>query len=278
MADKKDKRKIALHTELDGDVAAVWKALTDAEELKRWFPLDASVKPGPGGEVQLSWGDEHTWKFRIQEAVEHQYLKMVYEHGADFQEMDPDKRHPGQTINSNPAQLVLEYFLETEKGRTFLRLVHSGFGPDTNWDDEYNAVHRGWHSEMQSLKHYLTHHQGKDRAVAWSRTVLPGHADVEKAWHTLMHEAAGFTGAGNVYTLHAPQGAQYEGTILLLNPPYDFTGTVQHLNNALFRVTIEVFGRYREVSIWLAAYELPAGILQTFQQEWDAQLQLLFNS
>ena len=24
----------------------VWKALTDAEELTRWFPLDAKVKPG----------------------------------------------------------------------------------------------------------------------------------------------------------------------------------------------------------------------------------------
>lgn len=277
MAGKKNKRTIELSTQLDADAAAVWKALTDAEELKRWFPLDATVKPGPGGEIQLSWGGDHTWKFRIEEAVEHKYLKMVYEHGSDFQEMDPDKRHPGQMINSDTAQLVLEYFLETEKGRTFLRLVHSGFGADTNWDDEYNAVNRGWHAEMQSLKHYIHHHLGKDRRVAWSRIVLPDHADVEKAWHTLMHEEAGFTGAGNAYTLRAPQGAQYEGTILFLNPPYDFTGTVQHLNDALFRVTVEVFGPYREISIWLAAYELSEEKLRAFQQEWEAQLQRLFN-
>jgi len=275
MDDKRNKRKIELSTQLDADVAAVWKALTNAEELKRWFPLDATVKPG---EVQLSWGDYHTWKFHIQEAIEHKYLKMVYEHGADFPEMDPDKRHPGQIINSHPVQLVLEYFLETEKGRTFLRLVHSGFGPDTNWDDEYNAVNRGWHAEMQSLKHYINHHLGEDRAVAWSRMVLPDHADVEKAWHTLMHATAGFAGAGNAYTLRAPQGALYEGTILFLNPPYDFSGTVQHLNNALFRVTIEVFGRYREVSLWLATYGLSAATLQAFRQEWDAQLQRLFNA
>jgi uncharacterized protein YndB with AHSA1/START domain len=277
MADKKNKRKIELTTQLDADIAAVWKALTDAEELKRWFPLDAAVKPGRGGEVQLSWGDYHIWKFRIQEAIEHKYLKMVYEHGSDFQEMDPDKRHPGQTLNSDAAQLVLEYYLETEKGRTFLRLVHSGFGPDTNWDDEYNAVNRGWHSEMQSLKHYISRHPGKDRAVAWCRIVLPDNADVAAAWHRLMHEEACFTGAGNTYTLRSPQGLQYEGTILLLNPPYDFTGTVQHLNDALLRVTVEVFGRYREISVWLAAYELPSEELTAFKQEWDALLHRLFN-
>jgi uncharacterized protein YndB with AHSA1/START domain len=274
MADKKNKRKIELSTQLDADAAAVWKALTDAEELRRWFPLDAIVKPG---EVQLSWGENHTWKFRIEEAIEHKYLKMVYEHGADFPELDPDKRHPGQTISSNPAQLVLEYFLETEKGRTFLRLVHSGFGADTNWDDEYNAVNRGWHAEMQSLKHYISHHLGEDRAVAWSRIVLPDQTGPDKAWHALMHEAGRFTGAGNAYTLRSPKGAAYEGTILFLNPPFDFTGTVQHLNNALFRVTIEVYGRYREISVWLAAYSLPAARLQAFREEWDTQLQRLFN-
>lgn len=275
MAAKKDKRKIELSTRLDADAATVWKALTQAEELKRWFPLDASVKPG---EIQLSWGDYHTWKFSIQEAIEHKYLKMVYEQGADFQEMDPDKRHPGQALTGDPTRLVLEYFLETERGRTLLRLVHSGFGPDTNWDDEYNAVNRGWHSEMQSLKHYIGHHLGEDRAVAWSRITLPDNADVESAWHTFMHEHGSFTSNGNIYTLSSPQGNRNEGKVLLLNPPFVFTGTVQDMNNALLRVTIETFGRYREISIWLATYGLPAARLTGFQQEWDAQLQRLFNS
>ena len=29
----------------------VWKALTNADELRRWFPLEARVMPGVGGKV-----------------------------------------------------------------------------------------------------------------------------------------------------------------------------------------------------------------------------------
>lgn len=277
MPDKKNRRRVELTTQLDADVSIVWKALTAAEELKRWFPLDASVKPGLNGEVQLSWGDYHTWKFRIQEVVEHKYLKMVYEHGNEFPEQDPDKRHPGQQIPGDPALLALEYFLETEKGRTSLRLVHSGFGPDTNWDEEYDSVNRGWHSEMQSLKHYLEHHLGKDRAVAWSRITLPENADPAKIWHTFMHEHVQFTTRDGQYSLRSPRGAVYRGELLYLNPPMDFSGTVPALNDALLRVTLEAFGPHREISIWLAAYGLPAQAVADFQQEWDAQLNRLFH-
>src|SRR5262245_30524750 len=35
---------------------AVWKAITEAEELVRWFPQDAKVKPGKGGEIVYCWG------------------------------------------------------------------------------------------------------------------------------------------------------------------------------------------------------------------------------
>ncbi|HET6639495.1 MAG TPA: SRPBCC domain-containing protein, partial [Gemmatimonadota bacterium] len=31
---------------IDAPVEVVWKALTDARELERWFPLEARVKPG----------------------------------------------------------------------------------------------------------------------------------------------------------------------------------------------------------------------------------------
>ena len=44
------------------DIAAspehVWKALTDAEELTRWFPLESDVQPGQGGKITLGWGPD----------------------------------------------------------------------------------------------------------------------------------------------------------------------------------------------------------------------------
>jgi len=47
-------RVISKQIEIGAPPEAVWKALTDPEELKRWFTLDAPVKPGPGGEIFLS--------------------------------------------------------------------------------------------------------------------------------------------------------------------------------------------------------------------------------
>src|ERR1700693_5791480 len=44
--------------EIAAPVQAVWKGLTDAGELSRWFPLEEDVKPGVGGTMRLSWGPE----------------------------------------------------------------------------------------------------------------------------------------------------------------------------------------------------------------------------
>ena len=51
-------RSITKEVRIDAPVEAVWKALTDAAELTRWWPLDAKVKPGPGGFIWMSWRNE----------------------------------------------------------------------------------------------------------------------------------------------------------------------------------------------------------------------------
>ena len=37
--------------------AAVWRALTEADELTRWFADEARVTPGLGGRQWVSWGE-----------------------------------------------------------------------------------------------------------------------------------------------------------------------------------------------------------------------------
>ena len=41
---------------IEAPAADVWKALTDAEELTRWFVPEARVVPGVGGSLWMSWG------------------------------------------------------------------------------------------------------------------------------------------------------------------------------------------------------------------------------
>jgi uncharacterized protein YndB with AHSA1/START domain len=53
---KQGKQVIENQIEIAAPVEAVWKALTQSEELKRWFPLEAQATPGEGGKITLSWG------------------------------------------------------------------------------------------------------------------------------------------------------------------------------------------------------------------------------
>jgi len=45
----KKERKLEREVMLEAPVDEVWKALTDAKELKKWFALDARVTRGAGG-------------------------------------------------------------------------------------------------------------------------------------------------------------------------------------------------------------------------------------
>ena len=47
---------------IDAPLEAVWKAITDAEELTRWFVEEASVEPGVGGTIASSWGGDERGK------------------------------------------------------------------------------------------------------------------------------------------------------------------------------------------------------------------------
>src|SRR5262245_13668170 len=50
-------RAVERSIDIDAPVNAVWRALVDPVELKRWFPLDARVTPGIGGSVWMQWSD-----------------------------------------------------------------------------------------------------------------------------------------------------------------------------------------------------------------------------
>ena len=106
------------------DIAAspeeVWKAVTEAEELVRWFPLEAESKPGPGGEITYKWG-EFAGTCKILEWSPPHHLRTAW--------------MEAPSGSSSPASpLVVDWYLEGEKGKTKLRLVHSGFGPGADWD------------------------------------------------------------------------------------------------------------------------------------------------
>jgi uncharacterized protein YndB with AHSA1/START domain len=86
-------RSIVKTVTIDAPLEAVWKALTQAEELTRWFPVDARVQPGPGGTIWLSWGSGA-------------------EGEAPITAWEPNRRF-GWTETRGPIKLAVDFHLET---------------------------------------------------------------------------------------------------------------------------------------------------------------------
>lgn len=256
---KNNDRTIYAAREINAPVEAVWKALTEAGELERWFPIKARVSDG---KVNLSWGGGVDWQMEVEEQQQNKYLRLGY--NENYYKM----------VSDVPRRLAVEFFLEAKEGKTLLRIVHAGFGGGSGWDEIYDGVRRGWDTESLSLKHYLENHAGKDRVVALAQVSIK--QPLQQVWNVLTQN--GITVNGDHYVYTTPLGDLYEGTLVYLNPPQDICGTLQSLNNAMFRLTAERFAPDADIIIWIfiGAYGVPAAEVKAVEQRWQQKLNELF--
>jgi uncharacterized protein YndB with AHSA1/START domain len=154
---------------VDAPIESVWKAITDAEELTRWFVEEATVEPGVGGTIAVSWGGAEKGKSRIEVWEPNHKLRLA---------LMPFK--VGTAAEDPQTPIINEYTLERRDGKTVLRLVHSGIPDSPDWDGFYDGTNSGWHSFFRLLRHYLEHHRGKPRSSIKIVGKLPG--SLEEAW------------------------------------------------------------------------------------------------
>lgn len=252
-----DERTVDQTIEIAAPPDAVWRALTDADELVRWFPLEARVQPEAGGTVWMRWNDQYQGASRIE----------VWEPGTHLRIAFP---------LDGPGAVVTDYYLRGSGGRTTLRVVTSGFGDGTSWDDFFDGVRFGWTAELCGLRHYLERHRGEDRRVVWIR--VPYRADRADAWRGLVGPAgwqvpaAGAPmAAGQGYALQDASGSRLTGTTRVWEPPALFVGTVDRWNDALLR--IETWRAPALVSVWLSAYGVGERDLRAIEEEWQAAIE-----
>jgi len=259
---EKRERTIEMTLEIDAPTDAVWRALTDAKELVRWFPLEAEVEPRVGGRYWTSWGGKFAGESRITILEPERHLQTNWPTGTKDE--------------GRPTELAVDYHLEGRGGRTVLRLVHSGFGRGAEWDEEYDGIRVGWTFELRSLRHYLERHRGQDRHVIFivgPKTGLGG----PEVWRRVLIDVLG-TGnieglvEGDRYSLSFADGPTFAGQVLDCRPPSQFAGTVDDLGDAIFR--IEVFAG--EPHLWLAVWGAGREALAPFEMRWRAAMQRVF--
>jgi uncharacterized protein YndB with AHSA1/START domain len=234
--------------EIDAPVEAVWKALTDARELERWFPLDARVEPGEGGSIWMSWRNEFEGASKILTWDPPRHLRTTWD------------MHEGD----QPPQ-VTDYRLESKGGRTVVRVVTSGFPTDASWDDWVQGTIDGWAFELRSLKEYLERHRGQDRAVVYLRRRVP--LGSEEIWERMASPGA----LGS-----RPLGAEP----VLEAAPRQWAAIVEKLDGALMRAGSDPCGApgpgQRDVTLWLQAWGEARKELPAIRKDWEAMLERLY--
>jgi uncharacterized protein YndB with AHSA1/START domain len=266
--------------EMSLDLAAspedVWRALTVAEELTRWFPVQARVTPGPGGSMVWSWGENWDWSTRIDGWEPGRLLRLVQE---DARPYDAQGR-PLPEGQAAPARIAMEFTLESHRGKTRLRVVHSGFGTGAAWDDEVEGITEGWQAELASLRHYLERHRGQDRTFRIAR--LFTSLSREEAWTRLIGPG-GFqfspadVKAGQAYDVLLPGGGRLGGIVALHLPRQTLAGTVRELDDGWFRIlTWSVPGGGTGVWAGVATYQGDGSRVEEIAGQAEQGLQRLF--
>ena len=105
----------------------VFQALTEKEDMERWFVQKAEVDLRPGRAIRLEWAPDV---------------------------LEPPHRLSYTWEALEPSPVTITFALTAENDGTRLHFIHTGIGEGENWDDYYTALNSG--SKLASANHLGT--------------------------------------------------------------------------------------------------------------------------
>lgn len=132
----------------------VFSALTDPEDLTRWWTTRCRSDPREGGGFEYIWEFDDPMRNGKQAG---EYLEVV-----------PNKklRYPWEAGNEGKGHnTTVEFTLSETAEGTHLELAHAGYKTGGEWDQVYEMTAQAWGFFLGNLKSYLENGQD-NRAVA----------------------------------------------------------------------------------------------------------------
>jgi uncharacterized protein YndB with AHSA1/START domain len=239
--------------EVAAPTEAIWKAITEGEEMTRWFCQNATCEPGKGGEHHIDWGG----------GAKATHVVTIWEPNAHLrtEAVRPDR---GPTMDSGLSEpYAIDWYLEHEGGLTRVRMVASGFGDGADWDQEYDGTYHGWDLFHKTMKHYLERHRGQAGAnvVLYAVLALPP----DEAWSRLM-SAEGLVKKGNLddltvgtpFSFETSQGDVFAGVVRNYVSGKTFSAMVESLNESILNLELcSILGQGQFLYLCLNTWGMP---------------------
>jgi len=133
-------RDIQLTRTIGAPPNTVFRALTDAGELARWFPSTADSDARPGGSF--------SYHFEFDDAARN------HTYAGEYRELVPGERVSYPWVGKL-GETQVEFRLRPSDGRTEVTLTHSGWGSGAEWKESLDMHRQGWGFFLENLKSYL---------------------------------------------------------------------------------------------------------------------------
>lgn len=117
----------------------VFNALTEKEELEKWFVKIAEVELKPGGTIKTNWTAD------------------MGEHGTVKEVNPPHVFSFTWEGMFSPSPTTITFTLEPKDNGTLLTLTHSGIGEGKGWEAYAGMDNegKGWEAHLKDLKSWI---------------------------------------------------------------------------------------------------------------------------
>ena len=136
----KGELKIKQSYHYDAPPGKVFAALTEPDQLVRWFLSKAKVDLRKGGKFEFTWQGGHRMAGKVKRVVAGREVAYVWR----------DDLGKGKE-----AETLAEFKVSKKGAGSMLKLSHSGFGDGKAWIELYGAIQSGWAYYLTNLKSVL---------------------------------------------------------------------------------------------------------------------------
>ncbi len=146
--------RIVLAITLKATPARVYRALTEAAEIEKWFFPEAVTDPRPGGRYKFTWHSQHAASNHVREG---EFIEVIPGKKVSY---TWDARHiqAGKDPGTRELPTVVEFLLEEVPAGTRLTLTHSGWGDDPAWRELFTFHDEGWEFFIGNLGDVVAGH------------------------------------------------------------------------------------------------------------------------